>query len=144
MLSFEETDTQKVKDRQTDTGKTTFPPIFRCGGHKNCDPGHSAQAYLGQNFLSLVYPFSNKPWLLRVCITSLENTVRKGEIARNEQFLLFQLCFLPFQRTFFHFHQIQNCRLQNLSVWKSLKFVVWERVNFLYFKGQEFIFINHS
>ena len=27
---------------------------------------------------------------------SFENTVGKGEIARNEQFLLFPLCFLPF------------------------------------------------
>ena len=35
-----------------------------------------------------------------------ENTVGKGEIARNEQFLLFQQCFLPIQRTFSHFHQI--------------------------------------
>ena len=35
-----------------------------------------------------------------------ENTVGKGEIARNEQFLLFQLCFLPFLRTFCHFHGI--------------------------------------
>ena len=27
-----------------------------------------------------------------------------------------------------HFHQIQNVRMQRLPVWKSLKFVVWERV----------------
>ena len=53
----------------------------------------------------------------------------KGEIAHNEQFLLFPQCFLPFWRNFCHFHQIQNCRLQTLSDWKSLKFVVWERVN---------------
>ena len=53
----------------------------------------------------------------------------KGEIARNEQFLLFPLCFLTVWRTFCHFHQIQNCRLQTLSIWKSIKFVVWERVN---------------
>ena len=54
-----------------------------------------------------------------------ENTVGKGEIARNEQFLLFPQCFLLFWKTFFHFRQIWNCRLQTLSVWKSLKFVVW-------------------
>ena len=53
---------------------------------------------------------------------SLENTVRKGEI------LLFLQCFLPIWRTFFHFHLIYNCRLQTPSVWKSLKFVVWEWV----------------
>ena len=60
---------------------------------------------------------------------SFENTVGKGEIARNEQFLLFPQCFLPILRTFHHFHQLLNRRLQTLSIWKSLKFVVWERVN---------------
>ena len=49
-----------------------------------------------------------------------ENTVGKGEIAHNEQILLFPQCFLPVWITFFHFCQIQNCRLQTLSVWKSL------------------------
>ena len=53
----------------------------------------------------------------------------KGEIARNEQFLLLPQRFLPVRRTFCHFSQIRNCRLQTLSVWKSLKFVVRERVN---------------
>ena len=52
----------------------------------------------------------------------------KGEIARNEQFLLFPLCFLPVWKTFCHFHQTRNCHLQTLSVWKSLKFVVMEKV----------------
>ena len=49
---------------------------------------------------------------------------------KNEQFLLFPQCFLPFRRTFRHSHQIQNCLLQSLSVWKS-EFVIWERVNTL-------------
>ena len=49
-------------------------------------------------------------------------------MAHYEQFLLFPQCFLPVWRTFCHFYQIWNCRLQTLSVWKSLKFVVWERV----------------
>ena len=57
-----------------------------------------------------------------------ENTVGKGEIARNELFLLFPQCFLPFLRTFRHFIEIENCRLQTLSIWKSLNFVAWERV----------------
>ena len=64
---------------------------------------------------------------------SFENTTRKGEIARNQQFVLFSQCFLYFQRTFLHFHQNQNYRLQTLSVWKSLKFVVLERVKVLVF-----------
>ena len=64
---------------------------------------------------------------------SFKNTVRKGEIARNEQFLLFPQCFLPIQGTFCRFHQIQNCLLQTLSVVKSLKHVVWERVKSRWF-----------
>ena len=52
----------------------------------------------------------------------------KGEIAHDEQFLLFPQCFLPFWITFHHFHQTWNCHLQNLSFWESLRFVVLERV----------------
>ena len=66
-----------------------------------------------------VKPFPNKPWFSHVCSTSLLKTL-KGKIACNK-------CFSPY-RTFCHFQQIQNC-LQTLSVWKSLKFVLWERVN---------------
>ena len=64
----------------------------------------------------LLTPLGNKP---------LENTLGKWEIARYEQFLLFPQCFQPVWITFCHFGQIWNCRLQTLSVWKSLKFVVW-------------------
>ena len=42
-------------------------------------------------------PLGNKPF---------ENNVGKGEIARNEQFLIFPLCFLPVWTTFCHFPQI--------------------------------------
>ena len=65
---------------------------------------------------------------MRMQYESLENTVGGGEIAHYEQFLLFPQCFLPVLRTFCHIHQIWNCRLQTLSVWKCLKFVVWERI----------------
>ena len=76
-------------------------------------------------------PFTNKPWFLRACSKSLlkKKTVGKGEIARNEQFLLFPRCFLPIWITLCHFYQIQNCGLQTLLSWKSIKFVIWERVN---------------
>ena len=43
--------------------------------------------------------------ILHVCSTNLENTVGKGEIARHEQFLLLQQCFLHFLRTSCNFHQ---------------------------------------
>ena len=57
-----------------------------------------------------------------------ENTMGKGEISRNQQFLLFPQCLIPVYRTFCYFHQIQNCRLQTLSFWKSLKYILWEKV----------------
>ena len=66
--------------------------------------------------------------LLLVRSTSLLKTLGKGEIVRNKQFLLFPQCFLPVCRTFYHFHQIENCHQQSLSVLKSLKLVIWESV----------------
>ena len=77
---------------------------------------------------------------------SFANTAGKGEIPRNEQFLLFPQCFLPVWRTFCHLHQIWNCCLQtislevwNLSLGKGLKDFkihiafkrLWEKVNLL-------------
>ena len=77
-----------------------------------------------------VHPFPNKPLFFCVCKPVLLKTLwKKREIARNKQSLLFPQCFLPFCRIFSHFHQIQSCRLQTLLVWKSLEFVIWERVN---------------
>ena len=80
----------------------------------------------------LFNPFPNRPWFF-ICLQykSFENTVGKGEIACDKQFLLFPHHFLPFGRNFCHFHQILNCRLLTPSVWKSLKFVVWEKVKAL-------------
>ena len=69
-----------------------------------------------------------KSHLVTALVESFENTVRKGDIASYNQFLLFPQCFLPFLKTFCHFHQIQNFCLQTFSLSKSLKFVVWERV----------------
>ena len=56
---------------------------------------------------------------------SFENTVGKGEIARNEQFLLFPQCFLPVWRTALLIKfEIVICkvfgRVQNLSFGKGL------------------------
>ena len=78
--------------------------------------------------LGFINPFPNKG-LFFTCLwyKSFENTVGKGEIAHNEQFLLFPQRFQPIWRSFCRFHPILNCRLKIL--YKSLKFVVWERVN---------------
>ena len=91
---------------------------------------------------SFFNPFPNKLWFIQVWIyKSFENTVEKGEIAHNEEFLLFPQCFLPIWRTFCHFPQVWNFHLQTLSVWKSLKFVVWERIKFLHFLEQTSVHI---
>ena len=50
----------------------------------------------------------SKQALVFTCLQykSFENTVGKGEISRNKQFLLFPQCLLPDWRAFCHFHQI--------------------------------------
>ena len=50
---------------------------------------------------------------------SFENTVGKGGIAHNEQFLLFSQYFLPVKKTFRDFQQIWNCRLQTFILGES-------------------------
>ena len=71
-----------------------------------------------------------KQALVYTCLQykSFGNTAGKGEMAHKEQFLLLPQYFRPIWRNFCHFYQIQNCHLQTLSIWKSLKLVVWERV----------------
>ena len=49
-------------------------------------------------------PSQTSPGFYVSAVKVFENTVGKGEIARNEQFLLFPQCFLPFWRTFCHFY----------------------------------------
>ena len=66
-----------------------------------------------------------KPGFLHVFKTPWE----KEKLLVTSNFSFSPPCFLFVWRTFSHFHQTQNCRLQTLSVWKSLKVVVWERVN---------------
>ena len=72
-----------------------------------------------------VNPFPHNDTFRRPRETPFENTVGKGEIARNEQFLIFSQCFPPVWITFCHFRQILNSCLQTLSVRENLKFVVW-------------------
>ena len=60
-----------------------------------------------QTQVELPYLFPSKPLYSRVWSTSLLKTPwAKGEIARNEQFLLFPHCFLLFCKMFLNFHQI--------------------------------------
>ena len=71
---------------------------------------------------------------------SFENTVDNREMACNMQFLLFAV-FSNHSENFLPFSANLKCRLQTLSVWKRLKFVVWERVNessLIYFDANTF------
>ena len=78
---------------------------------------------------SILEPFL-KPWFLCVCSRSLLKTLwEKEKLLVTSNFSFSYSVFLTVWRTFCHFHEIQNCRLQILSIWNSLKFVVWERNN---------------
>ena len=67
--------------------------------------------------------FSNKPKQALVFTylqyKSFEKTEGKGEIAHNEQFLLFPQCFLPSRITYRHFHQIKLSSAKYLSLEES-------------------------
>ena len=75
-------------------------------------------------------PFQNKPWFLCVCQTSLLKTQWEKEkllIMSNFSFPLH--VFYPFRKLSAIFIKFKNCRLQTLSIRKSLKLVIWERVD---------------
>ena len=87
-------------------------------------------------------PFPNKPWFLRVCSTSLLKTLwEKVKLHMMSNFSFCHSVFYLFEELFCYFCQLWNCRLQTLSVWKSLKCVVWERVKLLF---EEMHFSLHS
>ena len=74
-------------------------------------------------------PFLKQALFLCVCsIHVLKTLWEKEKLLITSIYFFSPQCFLPFWRTFFHFHQLKNCCLQSLSVWKSPKFVFWERV----------------
>ena len=76
-----------------------FPQCFQ----RACFPGASKGVIVWE----LVNSFLKKT-LVFTCLRykSFENTVGKGEIANNEQFLLFPQCFLPMLGSFCHCHQV--------------------------------------
>ena len=75
-------------------------------------------------------PFPNKPWFLRVCSTGLLKTLwEKEKLLVTSNFSFSHSVFYPFQELSAIFIKFRICHLQTLSVWKSLKLVVWERVN---------------
>ena len=78
------------------------------------------------NFNFWVNPFPNKPWFLRVCITSLLKTLwEKEKLLVTSNFSFSHCIFYLSEELSAIYIKFWNCRLQTLSVWKSLKFVVW-------------------
>ena len=74
-------------------------------------------------------PFPNKPWFLRVCSTSLLKTLwEKEKLLVTSNFSFSHSVFYPFGElsVIFIKFKIVVCKL--FSIWKGLKFVVWERV----------------
>ena len=76
-----------------------------------------------------IIPFPNNPLFSLVCIT---NHVQK--LWEREKLLILSnlsfshSVFYPFGELSAIFYQIQNCLLQTLSVWKSLRFVIWKGI----------------
>ena len=111
-------------------GSLNRPP-FQKYGPKNCQllPKEGLGSALPRNPYEHIQnqptlnPFQNNPLFLSVSSSSHLKTLQK-----KEKVFLFQQCFQPIKRTFHHIHQIRNCCLQSLLVWKSLKFVIWERI----------------
>ena len=64
-----------------------------------------------------------------VCSASLLKTLReKKKLLVTSNFSFSYSVFYPLGELSSIFIKLKNGRLQTLSVWKSLKFVVWERV----------------
>ena len=70
-------------------------------------------------------PFPNEPWFLRICGTSLLKTLwGKEKLIVKSNFSFFLSVFYPFGYISAISITNENRRLQTLSVWKCLKFVV--------------------
>ena len=75
-------------------------------------------------------PFPNKPWFLWIFSTILLKTLwEKEKLVVPSNFSFSHRVFIPLGELSAIFHQVKNCDLQTLSVWKSLRIVVWERFN---------------
>ena len=78
---------------------------------------------------SKLNPFPNKPWFLRVSSTRLLKTLwEKEKLLVTSNFSFSRSVFYPFGElsTIFIRFEVVLCKL---SVWKSIKFVLRERVN---------------
>ena len=84
---------------------------------------------LGWRVAGLFNPFPHNDTFWRLRETSLLKTLWEKEKLLVTNNFSFSHSVFYLWTIFFHFRQIWSCRLQTLSLWKSLKSVVWERVN---------------
>ena len=85
------------------------------------------------NFYFHIYPclnpFPNKPWFLRVCNTSLLKTLwEKEKLLVTSNFSFSHSAFYPFGKLSAILIRFQIVFSKLFDFWKSLTFVVWERV----------------
>ena len=97
--------------------------------------GHDSTVYRTSDFGSLYTIPKQARVFTCLQLKSSENNVGKGETARFTSNFSFSTVFSNRLENFCHFHQVLNCRLQTLRVWKSLKFVILERIKPCIVKG---------
>ena len=105
--------------------KEQFLLFLQCF-QKACFPGASEGVIVWEWVNTIIVAFGT----LSLSITNLGCYMSGAQVfwKHYEQFLLLPHWFLPIWITFCHFLQALNCCLQTRLVWKSLKFVVQERV----------------
>ena len=82
------------------------------------------------SFINPSHPFPNKNWFLCVCSSSLLKTLlEKEKLFVTINFSFFPTVFSTHLENFLPFSSNLKLSLPSLSVWMSLKFDVWERVN---------------
>ena len=104
---------------------------FKDNKQVKCKAGSVLMNYAQKPILHLneFNPFPNKSCFLHVCIAILLKTLWEMEKLLVTRNFPFSLCvFNSFVELSAIFIKFAKCHLQTLSVWKGIKFVVWERV----------------
>ena len=93
--------------------------------------------YLRHKSYSIFQPFLYKPWLLLVCSASLLKTLQeKEELLVISNFSFSHSLFYPSRELSAIFIKFEVVFCKTLSIKKSLKFVIWERVKRLHYYVQ--------
>ena len=82
------------------------------------------------HYFRYINSFPNKPWFLHVSCTSLLKTLWENEKLFIVSISPFSAVLSPCLKNFLPFSSNQKLSSANLSVWKRLKFVVWERLKY--------------